>query len=74
MARSGFRCWLLVSLAFVGSLLAGNARAAGPADALSVLMAPAVASGFKICKDQTYALCATAKCFVFNNCPIASAT
>ncbi|HEY3911825.1 MAG TPA: hypothetical protein VGM07_18345 [Stellaceae bacterium] len=43
-------------------LAAGAAQAADPASAL-VATAPRV---FKICTDQTYALCAVASCFVLN--------
>ncbi|HTV46554.1 MAG TPA: hypothetical protein VMF05_14675 [Stellaceae bacterium] len=43
-------------------LATGSARAENPGDAL-LLTAPRL---FKICTDQTYALCAVAKCFVFD--------
>jgi hypothetical protein len=61
-------------VAVTGPLLLGRAAAASPATApratVSDRLLAAAAAGpgaFKICKRQTYALCATAKCFVFND-------
>jgi hypothetical protein len=57
-----------LAIALLGS---GHAWAAGdPAAALMALSGPRAeshASAFKICNDQKYALCATAKCFVFDD-------
>ncbi len=68
--------WALVLglvLALPVLLAAGRAHALDsgtePSQLLSQMLQKAKASrskGFQICEDQTYALCATAKCFVFN--------
>ncbi len=54
-------CWRLLPLALLVALLA----AAAPARANPTVSASSGAV-FKICKGQTYALCATSSCFVFN--------
>ena len=66
---SGRRRLGCLALALVLALAAaGAARAndlAPKQDLLSSLV-PSASHGFKICENQTYALCAVAKCFVFN--------
>jgi hypothetical protein len=56
-ARRAFRL-LAVLFAFAMLAPAGASAAADPA---------APAAGLTVCKDQTYALCLTAKCFVFDD-------
>lgn len=55
-------------------LLSGDVQATAPAEDGALALAdlaqltrpPGGRRGFAICQDQTYALCATARCFVFN--------
>lgn len=65
-------------------VVAAPERAAGDDEAPIVIdprvaqsMIPELTAGapvFKICRDQTYALCAVASCYVFDQSPIANAT
>jgi hypothetical protein len=64
----------LVAMVAAGLLLPGgidvasaaSSRNETPAGLLRAARAPAAPSAFKVCEDQTYALCATASCFVFD--------
>lgn len=68
-AHIGGFVWRGVAVALLAHLLMASAPAEANGKASSPSAQPATASTdvFKICHDQTYALCAVASCFVFND-------
>ncbi len=68
MIRVPRRAWLVGLGLAVGIILAaGGSAGADERLSRSNCRSPAGHPGFKILENQTYALCATASCFVFNN-------
>ena len=61
--------WRGLAVAFLAHMLTASAPAEAAVTAAGLSAEPPNTSSgvFKICHDQTYALCAVASCFVFNN-------